>query len=47
MRFATKRLIAAFVSKPNSLLAPSLLLMEGVIFLSSEKTAKFKPDQYN
>ncbi|MCY4512167.1 MAG: hypothetical protein OXB86_00600 [Bdellovibrionales bacterium] len=37
MRFATERLSAATVSKPNSLLTPSLYLMEGVILFSSGK----------
>ncbi|MCY4513340.1 MAG: hypothetical protein OXB86_06600 [Bdellovibrionales bacterium] len=43
MRFATERLSAATVSKPNSLLHPSLLLMEGQLHIS-EKPGNFKPD---
>ncbi len=37
MRFATERLSVATVSKPNSLLTPSILLREGVSILASEK----------
>ena len=45
MRFATERLIAASVSKPNSLLNPSLT--EGImLFFIIIKNSKFKPEEY-
>ena len=45
MRFATERLIAVSVSKPNSLLNPSLT--EGImLFFIIIKNSKFKPEEY-